>query len=998
MPANTTASSPKKKKGRRARLLVILLVLALLGGIGYGGYWGVSAVRASFPQTTGTIEIPGLLGQVEVKRDDYGIPQIYADSDEDLYRAQGFVHAQDRFWEMDVRRHMTAGRLSEMFGSGQVETDSFLRTLGWRKVAQQEFDTKLSAKTKKFLQSYADGVNAYLQGKAGKELSFEYAALALTNDYKPEPWTPVDSVAWLKAMAWDLRGNMQEEIDRSLLTSRLDKKQIKDLYPPYRIENKPIMETGGIDPVTEKFDPKAKPSGELGGQSENGNSNSNSNGNSNGNSNSNGSGDGNSSGDGTGDSGSTPDGSTEGSGSTGGSGGSEGPGSTDGSGNAEGTLSQDTGGTPAEGEDGAPADAEGATNGLSSQLSALSETLDAIPALLGPSGSGIGSNSWVVSGTHTTTGKPLLANDPHLAPQLPSLWYQMGLHCRKVSASCSSQTSGYTFSGMPGVIIGHNKDIAWGFTNLGADVTDLYLEKLTGSTYQVGGEQKDLVTRKEVIKVAGGESKTITVRETGNGPLVSDRSTELEKVGQKAPVANNAPDRATGYGVALRWTALDPGKSMDAVFELNRATDFRSFRDAAKKFEVPSQNMIYADSKGNIGYQAPGKIPVRGKGDGSVPAPGWDPDYKWKKDFVPFDEMPYEENPERGYIVTANQAVIDPKKYPHLLTKDYGHGARSQRINDLIESKIQDNGKISTEDMRTMQMDNTSEIAEILKPLLLKIDISDPYVREAQKLLETWNNNQEPDSAAAAYFNAVWRHILKLAFGNKLPKEMRVEGDCLSVRPADSTVPLDELERVIECGQRDADSAQPDGGDRWIEIVRKLVKDEKNDWWRSPASRNDKATDTRDELFARAMEDARWELTAELGKDISSWSWGRLHQLTLKNQTLGTEGPGFLQYLLNRGPWNLGGGEATVNATGWNAAAGYEVVWVPSMRMVVNVGDWDKSRWINLSGASGHAYSAHYTDQTDKWANGELLDWSFNADAVEKNTVDTLTLTPKAGP
>ena len=142
------------------------------------------------------------------------------------------------------------------------------------------------------------------------------------------------------------------------------------------------------------------------------------------------------------------------------------------------------------------------------------------------------------------------------------------------------------------------------------------------------------------------------------------------------------------------------------------------------------------------------------------------------------------------------------------------------------------------------------------------------------------------------------------------------------------------------------------------------------------------------------MDDARWELTAKLGKDLDTWSWGRLHRLFLKNQTLGIEGPGFVQYMLNRGPWKLSGGEATVNATGWNAAGGYGVVWVPSMRMVVNLGDLDKSKWINLTGASGHAYSAHYTDQTGKWVKGELLDWSFSDDAVAKSTTDTLVLKP----
>lgn len=198
MPANTTASSGTtgsaggktgRKKGRRARLIVIVLVLALVAGIGYGAFWSVSTVRASYPQTTGSIKLDGLDGSVDVRRDSYGIPQLYADSDTDLFRAQGFVQAQDRFWEMDVRRHMTAGRLSEMFGSGQVETDSFLRTLGWHRIAQEEYDDVLSADTKKNLQAYADGVNAYLKGRDGKDISVEYAALGLTNDYKPAEWT-----------------------------------------------------------------------------------------------------------------------------------------------------------------------------------------------------------------------------------------------------------------------------------------------------------------------------------------------------------------------------------------------------------------------------------------------------------------------------------------------------------------------------------------------------------------------------------------------------------------------------------------------------------------------------------------------------------------------------------------------------------------------------------------------------------------------------------------
>ncbi|MFC8967539.1 penicillin acylase family protein [Streptomyces sp. NPDC057094] len=918
MPPNTTASSGQKpgksgrKKGRKARLFLIVLVLAIIGGIAFGAYWSVSTVRASFPQTKGSIKLDGLSGPVNVKRDGNGIPQVYASSDEDLFMAQGFVQAQDRFYEMDVRRHMTSGRLSEMFGKGQVKNDEFLRTLGWNRVAQKEYDTKLSPSTKKYLQAYAKGVNAYLNGKDGKDISLEYAALGFSNDYTPQQWTPVDSVAWLKAMAWDLRGNMQDEIDRSLMTSRLGPKQIADLYPEYPYSrNKAIVQEGAYDSVTGTYARTGTASGAS---------------------------------------------STAGTGLTG---------------NTE------------------------APSGFQSQLSGLYDVLDKVPTAVGVNGNGIGSNSWVVSGSHTITGKPLLANDPHLSASLPSVWYQMGLHCTALSAKCQYDVAGYTFAGMPGVVIGHNQDIAWGMTNSGVDVTDLYLEKITGEGYEYDGKVRPFSTRKETIKVAGGASKTIVVRSTEDGmPLLSDRDDELVKVGKKATVDAGAPDRGDGYAIALRWTALDPGNSMDAVFEMDKASDWTEFRKASTSFDVPSQNLVYADTEGNIGYQLPGRIPTRAEGDdGSLPSPGWESKYRWTG-YIKQSALPYEYNPKRGYIVTANQAVVDKDKYPYTLTTDWGYGTRSQRINDLIESKINGGGKISTDDMRQMQLDNSSEIAKLIVPKLLKIDVADPDVRQAQKLLEGWDYTQDSDSAAAAYFNATWRNILKLAFGNKLPKELRVKGQCLNVDRVDTTGPADADQKVRECGERDADQAQPDGGDRWFEVVRKIINDEKNDWWQLPKTRTQKATDTRDELFGRALRDARWELTAKLGKDIDTWSWGRLHRLFLKNQTLGTEGPRFLQYMLNRGPWKLGGGEATVNATGWNAAGGYGVVWVPSMRMVVNLGDLDKSKWINLSGASGHAYSAHYTDQTDLWAKGELLPWAFSDKAVDKRTSDTLVLEP----
>ncbi|GGS49864.1 penicillin acylase family protein [Streptomyces cinerochromogenes] len=944
--ASATPGKSGRKKGRKARLFVLVLVLAVIGGVAFGAYWSISTVRASFPQTTGSIRLDGLSGPVDVKRDGYGIPQIYASSDEDLFMAQGFVQAQDRFYEMDVRRHMTSGRLSEMFGKSQVDNDAFLRTLGWDRIAQQEYDTKLSAATKKYLQAYAKGVNAYLQGKSGKDISLEYAALGFTNDYQPQKWTPVDSVSWLKAMAWDLRGNMQDEIDRALMTSRLGPQQIQDLYPAYPYgRNKPIVQEGQYDELAKAF----RQSGATGSQGTTGT---------------------------TGTTGST--------GTTGGTG-------TTGTTGTTGATGSSAGGTGTAGTAGST----GTGSGLTSQLGGLYSVLDDLPTAVGVNGQGIGSNSWVVAGKYTVKGKPLLANDPHLSASLPSVWYQMGLHCRTVSSKCQYDVTGYTFAGMPGVIIGHNAKIAWGLTNSGVDVTDLYLEKVSANGYLYDGKVRPFKTREETIKVAGGKDKTIVVRQTQDGmPLLSDRDDELVQVGRKASVNTAAPDRGDGYGIALRWTALDPGTTMDAVFALDKAGDWNEFRAAAALFDVPSQNLVFASTDNHIGYTLPGRIPTRSAKDtGAVPAPGWDSKYRWTG-FIKQDELPYEYDPKRGYIVTANQAVVDPEKYPYTLTTDWGYGTRSQRISDLIESKVKDGGKISTDDMRQMQLDNSSEIAKLLVPKLLKINLDDPDVRQAQKLLEGWDYTQEADSAAAAYFNAVWRNILKLAFGNKLPKEVRVKGQCLWVDKIDSTGPVDDDTKVRECGQRDADQAQPDGGDRWFEVVRTLMDKPDSDWWKTAKSGTRPGADNRDQLFRRAMIDARWELTAKLGKDIDTWSWGRLHRLFLKNQTLGTDGPKVLQYLLNRGPWKLSGGESTVNATGWNAAGGYNVVWVPSMRMVVNLADLDKSKWINLSGASGHAFSAHYTDQTGKWAKGELLPWSFSGKAVDQSTSDTLVLTP----
>jgi penicillin G amidase len=467
------------------------------------------------------------------------------------------------------------------------------------------------------------------------------------------------------------------------------------------------------------------------------------------------------------------------------------------------------------------------------------------------------------------------------------------------------------------------------------------------------------------------------VRSTRHGPILTDVSDELADVGKDAPIPDPSPQREEGFAVALRWTALDPGTSMDALFKLDKAQNWNEFRAALKSFDAPSQNAIYADVDGHIGYQAPGKIPVRRSGDGRWPVYGWDPKYDWAS-YIPFESLPNLFDPKDGYIVTANNAVTSPA-YPYLLTSDWGYGARSQRIVEMITKAP---GPIDPAMMQTMQADDVNPVARLLVPYLLEIKINDPWVREAQDLLRGWDMRNESDSKAAAYFNSVWRQVLMLAFGDKLPFSVRADNDCASSAGNGGT----------QCGARDDSTAQPDGGDRWNEVVRSLLGSQESPWWN--VSKDPGAITTRDGLLHKAMTEARKELTAKLGKDIDTWSWGRLHTLTLENQTLGTEGPGVVKYLLNRGPYEMSGGEGLVNATGWNAAQGYAVTTVPSMRMVVDLSNLDASRWINLTGASGHVWHDNYTDQTELWRKGKTLAWPFSQAAVDKAAKDRLTLEP----
>jgi penicillin amidase len=594
-------------------------------------------------------------------------------------------------------------------------------------------------------------------------------------------------------------------------------------------------------------------------------------------------------------------------------------------------------------------------SGLEPQLSELKTTLAVLPELIGPAGGEIGSNSWVVSGAHTDTGKPLLANDPHLGPALPSVWYQVGLHCRTLSAACPFDVAGYSFSGMPGVIIGHNQKVAWGFTNLGPDVADLYVEKVTGDTYEYDGKHRPIAVRDEKITVAGGDPVKLEIRSTAHGPIVSGLTgTAFPAIASDYPgfVGMAAPTKpGTQYQLSLQWTALRPGHTASAIFALNAATDWNTFRAAAMLFDVPAQNLVYADVDGNIGYQAPGAIPIRTSGDGTLPVPGWSSRYRWKG-FIPFEQLPHLYNPPSGYIVTANNAAVGTD-YPYLITKDWDAGYRAERITTRLAALIAAKTPLSVETMSRIQADNYSPMAAALVPLLQKARASGT-AKEAQALFTGWDFQLDADSAAAAYYNVVWRTLLHDLFGDTLP-----------------------------------DGAQLTGGDRSYAVVTALLAHPESPWWTNKRI----GAIGQASMLAHVLDRAAKEATGLMGP-VSEWQWGKIHTLELRNSTFGESGIAPLEWLFNRGPYELAGGSSVVNAVGWDATRGYQVNWLPSMRQVVSLADFDDSTWVNLTGASGHAFNPHYVDQASLWQEHRTRPWAYSPAAVRTAATDTLRLLP----
>lgn len=846
---------------------------------------GLVTVRRPMPSYATDLTLPGLTGEVSVLRDNLGIPQVYADNAADLFYAQGYVHAQDRFFQMDVRRFVTAGRLSELVGEDDAAlvSDKVMRTLGLRRVAEQELPL-LSPQTRNYLQSYADGVNAYIGSRSPSELSLGYTLLVRGDISRIEPWTPVDSLTWLKAMAWDLRSNYRDELGRAIAfgaVPNLD--QVNLLYPRYPSEvNAPILSgtPTSAAALTRALVSSGQPSDPI---------------------------------------------------------------------------------PPVAVSAGAPPAELGQVD-----LAGIVSALDAVPELFGR-GAGVGSNAWVVSGARTESGAPLLANDPHLRPSQPGIWYQVGLHCTSVSATCPFDVAGFGFAGMPGVVVGHNQTVAWGMSNLNADTTDLFLEKVTGDTYLVDGAQQSLASRRETIKVAGADDVVLSVRATGHGPLISGVLADTARLGDVAPVPDGSPNRSGGYGVALQWTALTPGRTADAVFGVNAARTVEEFRSALRQFDSPAESVVFADTDGHIGYQAVGRVPTRsgpglGQADGTWPRLGWDSTWDWVGD-VPYDQLPATMDPAEGFIVAANQQVSPQST----LSADWDYGYRAQRIRSMLQERMATGKGIASADLAAIQSDTYSYFAsQVMVPVLLSAPPSDvdstssqqQFTADAVRLLNGWDGTQSTESPAAAYYNAVWATLIRRTF-DELPK-----------------------------------SVAPNGDSRTTEVMRGLLNQPTNPWWDDVTTPT--IVETRDQIIVQALADARLELTASLGKDPQRWSWGNLHTLTPQPLLVSADSPALLRRVFNGDRLRLPGSNATVNVGSWSATSGgYQVTTVPTMRMVIDLADLDASTWVDSTGISGHPGSAHYGDQTATWARGGSYPWLFTRSRVQAAAEHTMLLTPE---
>ncbi len=794
----------------RRVLLGLLVAILLVAGAAY------VVLQQTLPRTTGTLRVAGLVAEVEIIRDRHGIPHIEAKSRNDAYFALGFLHAQDRLWQMEVQRRIASGRLSEVFGARALDVDRTMRTLGLRRHAEAAL-AHLSPESRAALDAYAAGVNAQIRGAAWPPPP-EFLAFNLT----PEPWVPADSIAWLKMMAWDLGGSFRAELMRmALAKAGLDNKRIGEFLPPYP----------GDAPV-------ALPDLAL--------------------------------------------------------------------------LYRDIGLDPV----------------------ALAAALPGAP------GTGIGSNNWVVGGSRSATAKPLLANDPHLGLSAPSVWYFAHWRTPQVNAI------GATLPGVPVLVLGRTGRIAWGFTNTGPDVQDLYIERIDPadpSRYLTPSGSAPFETRAEVIRVKGQADVALTVRRTRHGPVLSDVMPRVAGLVDK------------GHVMAFAWTALvDVDRTIEAGLRAADARTWSEFVAAFEDYVAPQQNIVYADIDGNIGFLAPGRIPIRRADNdikGMAPSPGWDARYDWTG-FIPYAELPKSFNPRAGKVVTANNKIV-PDGYSHHITADWQEPYRAERIEALLDARPTH----SIESFKAIQGDVLSLPVAALLPYLRTAPTVSARSAAALEMLKRWDGAMSADRAEPLILTAWLRDLSKAIYADDLGAAY---AELRDIRPRFLLAVL----------------ADEDGQSRWCDDIGTPMRE------------------TCAQLMGQSLDTALGELTERFGGEIAKWRWGEAHQARSRHRPF--SGQPVLGDLFDISVPTPGDG-FTINVGKTDMRDDrdpYANRHAASLRAIYDLADLDRSVFIHSTGQSGNVISPHYGDLAEPWSRLGYLPMTTRRGDYESGMLGRLIMRP----
>lgn len=788
-------------------LLILLSLLTSCAGM----------FKGSLPQTQGVIDIGG--GGGKIIRSPEGYTHITALKDEDLFFAQGFAHAQDRFAQMEILRRMITGRLSEVLGERTLEMDIYYRTLELGKLSEKSW-TLSSPRTKKLYESYARGVNAWIRQQ--EDLPVEFMILG----DEPEPWTPVDSVALFKILSVALGGNSQLEIAKTWLLKTVGPEGAEEFFPTYPASECRILKEEEIpSEYLTRRDSWAAIIEEL-------------------------------------------------------------------------TFLSD--------------ELAGLSGDETEKIAGINSSQVRERARMGPMA---GSNNWVISGEFTQSGKPLLANDPHMGASMPNIFYLNELR------SDTTAVNGVTMPGIPGVLIGRNRDIAWSVTTFHGDVQDYYLEEIQNIRYLFKGEWKELDITSEMIGIKGKEPYELFIKKTHHGPLMDD--------------ILNIP----GVRLSLRWTLLEPGDvSHEAVLDVGYARNWKEFKKGVAKISAPLLNFLYGDTQGNIGYLAYGKIPIRERGYGSVFTPGWSGEWEWSG-YIPLEELPQVYNPVKGYIVTANNYNFPDSHRRYLGTINPGCHYRAERITALIEEKLSSGKKFSLEDMKRIQLDNRSETMLAFARQVVLIPTEDRRLKEVFIFLENWDGNLDRDSIVPTLLH-YWSLFLK-------EKVLFPSEEEISVSSSLEILNYSRLERVTKSlkegskGLNDADS----------ESLQKSV--------------------------LRALHRTLDYLEAEKRDELQ---WGDNHKI-LFHHLLFSDVPLIKGYFNREAP--SGGSYDTVNKSVPLYNEGMSSNHIPTLRMIVDLAREDGNAIMIPGGQSFHFQSPWYDNLIAPFSEGEYLDFSLSPEVIE---------------